>query len=106
MSPEEAKRELQRIVDAEQVDLLDYIGWHEEVRDTGPAPIAEMSDFLSTAADEESMDLSACHAESTFNQMSSMLGENMDQLLDYGMLHICLIIFTLIVWLCLYSLLV
>ena len=99
-------------MDAEQVDLLEYIGWHEEVCDIGPAPIAEMSDFLSTAADEASMDQLACYDESAFNQMSSMFGENIKQLLELGpeglcgMLHICLFIFTLTVLLCLYSLLV
>ena len=96
-------------MDAEQVDLLDYIGWHEEVRDIGPAPIAEMSDFLSTAADEEWQDLLNLHDDSTFNQMSRMLGEDIE--LERaekrcGMLHICLFIFTLSVLLCLYSLLV
>ena len=75
MSPEEAKRELQRIVDAEQVDLLDYIGWHEEVRDTGPAPIAEMSALISTEAEEEESigQHWPAFGESTFAEIYSLL---------------------------------
>lgn len=74
MSPEEAKRELQRIVEAEQVDLLEYIGWREEVRDTGPAPLGENALLVA----EPMMDLVVNFYEETDMEMQApMLHEGL-----------------------------